>query len=76
MDGKHIRIPAPPNAGSEFYNYKQFHSLNLLAVCDADLKFTFVDIGQSGQWSDSGVFENSSFGPALLKSESKNIIFV
>ena len=50
MDGKHIRIQAPPNAGSEFYNYKQFPSLNLLAVRDTDLKFTFVDMGHSWIW--------------------------
>ena len=59
VDGKHLRIQCPNNGGSEFFNYKSFHSINLLAVCDAKLLFTFVDIGQSGRWSDAGVFDHS-----------------
>lgn len=66
IDGKHIRMQAPPNCGSEYYNYKDFHSINLMAICDADLKFIFVDVGQTGRWSDSGVFEASTFGQALV----------
>lgn len=66
LDEKRVRIQAPSNAGSEFFNYKQFHSINLLAVCDADLKFIFVDVGQAGKWSDSGVFEALTFGDTLL----------
>lgn len=69
LDGKHIRIQAPPRAGSEFYNYKQFHSINLMAICDADLKFRLIDVGQAGRWSDSGVFEASTFGGALLNEQ-------
>jgi DDE superfamily endonuclease len=31
----------------------------LLAVCDADYKFTLVDIGQPGRHGDGGIFRNS-----------------
>lgn len=39
IDGRHMRIQAPPNSGSAFYNYKQFFSMVLLAICDAGYKF-------------------------------------
>lgn len=49
IDGRHMRIKAPPMSGSEFYNYKKFFSVVLLAAVDAYYKFTWVDIGQYGK---------------------------
>jgi DDE superfamily endonuclease len=65
VDGKHVKIRAPPRSGSDFYNYKSHFSIVLLAVADANYKFSFVDIGAKGSQSDSGIFANSVFGKKI-----------
>lgn len=62
LDGKHIMMDCPKNAGSAYYNYKGFHSIVLLAVCDANYCFTIVDIGDFGSTNDASVLSRSEFG--------------
>jgi hypothetical protein len=62
VDGKHIRLKKPNCTGSEFINYKNFFSVVLMAVVDADYCFISVDIGSHGSASDSHVFQRSYFG--------------
>lgn len=65
LDGKHIAIQQPADTGSEFFNYKHFFSVVLLALVDANYKFLYVDVGATGRAGDAGVFGNSSLEKAL-----------
>lgn len=48
------------------YLLQGFHSIVMLAICDADYKFTYLDVGAFGSEGDAGIFNNSSFGKAVL----------
>lgn len=56
LDGKHIAIRCPAGGGSYYFNYKKFHSIVMLALVDAQHRFTYVDVGSNGACSDSGIF--------------------
>ena len=72
MDGKHIALRAPANSGSEFYNYKLFFSIILLAVIDANYRFIMYDVGANGRNSDAGVFGRSKIAE-ILETNTRNI---
>lgn len=65
VDGKHIRIIQPAQSGSSYYIYKNYILIILLAVCDSNYMFTFVDIGSYGRHADSTVFEESCLNKML-----------
>ncbi|XP_049316586.1 uncharacterized protein LOC125779336 [Bactrocera dorsalis] len=69
IDGKHIAIRCPLKSGSQFFCYKKFFSIVLLAVCDARYRFTYIDIGAYGSQSDGGIFQVSRFGKRLLNQK-------
>lgn len=54
VDGKHVRIKCPDNSGSAFFNYKQYFSIVLMALVDADCKYMAIDVGSYGTEGDAG----------------------
>lgn len=61
IDGKHVRVRKPNMSGSLFYNYKNFFSIVLLGIVDANYKFIYIDVGAFGKESDSTIFEKLIF---------------
>lgn len=69
IDGKHIRIFCPGKSGSLFFNYKDYFSIILQAIVDANCKFIYVDIGSYGKEGDSGIFGKSSLNQLIIQKE-------
>uniref|UniRef100_A0A182NVK5 DDE Tnp4 domain-containing protein n=1 Tax=Anopheles dirus TaxID=7168 RepID=A0A182NVK5_9DIPT len=69
IDGKHVAIKAPARSGTVYYNYKQFFSVVLLAVVDANCNFMFTDIGCKGRISDGVILRTSRLYNMLKNNE-------
>lgn len=69
MDGKHIALQAPINSCAEYINYKDFYSIVLLGLVDANYNFIYANVGCQGRISDGGVFKNTTLFKKLEKNE-------
>ena len=65
IDGKHVACKAPPNSGSEYYNYKGFFSIILFTMVTSDYKFLWVDVSGNGSSSDAHIYNNSELREGL-----------
>ncbi|XP_072006661.1 uncharacterized protein [Engystomops pustulosus] len=68
IDGKHVRVIQPPNSGSQFYNYKKYFSLVLLAIADSKLNFICIEMGSYGSTNNARILESSHMGQSFLTS--------
>lgn len=57
IDGTHIPCHPPEERAGHFRNRKGTLSFNVLAICDFDLRFTYVLSGAEGCEPDSSVFQ-------------------
>ena len=71
LDGKHIALFHPFSGGSNYCNYKNFHSIILMALVDANYKFLYVNIGCQGRLNDGAVYRNYSFYKSLTTDQLK-----
>ena len=68
VDGKHCSIICPSKAGLQYYNYKHFHSIILMAIADTNSNFIMIDVGAYGRNNDSSVFNESTMGKSFMSS--------
>lgn len=60
LDGTHIKIMAPTESKDSYVNRKSYHSINMGAIADIDLKFIWVSANFPGRADDSKVFRSSA----------------
>ncbi|KZS02853.1 Uncharacterized protein APZ42_034557 [Daphnia magna] len=65
IDGTNVRIQGPHQHEASFVNRKGYHSINIQAICTADLKFLSVNATEPGKCHDSTMLADSSIGHDL-----------
>lgn len=69
VDGTHVAIRAPPLHGPDYYNYKKFFSISVLAAVDADGIFTYANVGRPGSCNDASIFNYSKLKELIQKDD-------
>nr|KAJ0213764.1 hypothetical protein LSAT_V11C400162190 [Lactuca sativa] len=59
IDGTHVRVHVPNRDAPRYRGRKGYPTINVLAACTFDLKFTYVLTGWEGTASDSRIIKNA-----------------
>ena len=59
LDGTHIRVSLPLDEQVRYIGKTGVPTQNVLAVCDFDMRFTYVSTGQPGSMHDTSVLYNA-----------------
>jgi hypothetical protein len=59
LDGTHIRVTLSPDEQVRYIGKTGIPTQNVLAVCDFDMRFTYVSTGQPGSMHDTSVLYNA-----------------
>ncbi|GJS91358.1 putative nuclease HARBI1 [Tanacetum coccineum] len=59
IDGTHVRVRVPNKEAARYRGRKGYPTINVLAACTFDLKFTYVLTGWEGTASDSRIIKNA-----------------
>lgn len=68
LDGTYISVQAPARVSTMYRNRKGFISVNVLGVCDKDMKFVYVLSGWEGSANDGRVLRE-----ALYRKDGFNV---
>ncbi|XP_048484566.1 putative nuclease HARBI1 [Plutella xylostella] len=71
IDGTHVAIIRPKEHEETFLNRKNYHSLNVLIICDADLNIMHLDAAFGGAAHDSFVWNQSPI-KTLMEDLNRN----
>ena len=67
IDGKHIRMECPKLTGSQYFDYKGFFSMVLVAMSDVNYCCIFFNLSQYGSTNNSSVLLNLHMVKCLKK---------
>jgi len=70
-DGTHIPVKCAAEVTSSYLNRKGWTSLNVMALCDARMRFVYVVSGAPGCVHDARVWKNSPLHSALELNQKK-----
>lgn len=77
LDGCHLEVCPPKDNASDYYNYKGWYSIILLAVADHNYKFLSTSVGSPGKNHDANVFRRSklprNLASPLFSMEAKTV---
>ena len=72
IDGSHLPIKCPPGgaeAMKQYHNFKNFYSVILLALVDANYRFIWASIGAPGNTHDSTLFQSTNLWQRILDGQ-------
>ncbi|XP_067633791.1 uncharacterized protein [Eurosta solidaginis] len=69
IDGCHIEVRPNASDTTDYFNYKGWYSIVLLALVDYRYRFIYINIGAPGRCNDSQIYNSSLLKKVLIEDE-------